>query len=44
MKEKTDVKNYTLGTIISASMPRAEECFRLCLNLIEERTANGDGC
>lgn len=43
-KEKTDVKNYTLGTIISASIPRAEACRRSCVNLIEERTANGDGC
>ena len=38
------MKNYNLGTIISASIPRAEACCRSRLNLIDERTANGDGC
>lgn len=42
--KKTNVKYYTLGTIISGSTPRAEACCRSCLNLMEERTANGDGC
>lgn len=32
------------GTIISAPVPRAEAFCRSCLNSVEERTANGDGC
>lgn len=42
--KKTNVKYCTLGTIISGSIPRAEAYCRSRLNLIEERTANGDGC
>lgn len=42
--EGTDgCENYTLGTIISAPIPRAEAFCRLCLNSVEERNANGDG-